>query len=301
MSTMAPRDLRGQRLIAVGLAVNVALATVKILAGIAGHSAALIADAAESMVDIAGSVVIWGGLRIASMPADEDHPYGHGKAEALAGLVVAMMVLAAGIAAGVNGVLALVHPGPTPRAYTLMVLVVVVAAKEVMFHVTRRAARKLDSGAVLVDAWHHRSDAITSLAAFAGISLAVWGGGRLYWADPVAALVASAIIVVNAVLLFGTPLHELMDAVPTEVVDTTREVAAAVPGVVHVEKVSGRKSGRRYWVDMHVWVDPQMTVSDAHALSHRVKDAVCAGVAGVADVLVHIEPWAPRGVEPPAS
>lgn len=273
-----------------GLCVNVLLASGKFGAGVAGHSTALIADGVESMVDIAGSVVILGGLHIASKPADEDHPYGHGKAEALAAMFVALMVFAAGGAVAVKAVLSLLNPGPPPHVYTLIVLVAVVFVKEGLFRLARGAARDLGSGAVLTDAWHHRADAITSLAAFVGISLTIWGGARVSWADSAAALVAAAIILINGVVLCRIPLHELMDAEPTQIVARARALAEAVAGVSDVEKVGARKSGRRYWVDMHVRVDPAMSVRDAHAVSHRVKDAIRAEMPGVADVLVHIEP-----------
>jgi cation diffusion facilitator family transporter len=281
---------RGQRLALWGLGVNVVLTCVKLAGGILGHSTALIADAVESMVDIAGSVVIWGGLHIASKPADRGHPYGHGKAEALAGLIVALMVLAAGVAVAVKAVMALMSPGPTPHAYTLILLVAVVFVKELMFRIVSRAAQDLESAAVLVDAWHHRSDAATSLAAFLGIAITIWGGKDYYWADPVAALLAAGIIAYNSIQLFRTPLHELMDAEPREIVERSRGLAEAVGGVRNVEKVTARKSGRLFFVDMHVRVDPQMSVREAHRLSHQVKDAVRAGMPPVADVLVHIEP-----------
>lgn len=287
--------MRGQRLAVTGLVVNVALAAGKLIAGLVGHSSALIADAVESMVDIAGSVVIWGGLHIAAKPADRDHPYGHGKAEALAALIVALLVLAAGVAVAVQAVSALLNPGPLPHKFTLVVLVAVVIIKEGMFRFVSRAAQDLDSGAVMVDAWHHRSDALTSLAAFLGISITILGGEEFRWADPAAALVAAGIILYNAVKLFLTPAHELMDAQPAHVVERARELARGVPSVENVEKVTARKSGRLYWVDMHIWVDPQMTVEQAHALSHQVKDAVRGGLPEIADVLVHVEPVRPAG------
>jgi cation diffusion facilitator family transporter len=291
---------RGQRLAIVGFGVNVLLAAGKLIAGVLGNSTALIADAVESMMDIAGSVVIWGGLYFAAKPADEDHPYGHGKAEAVAAMIVALMVFAAGLAVGVKAMLAMLYPGPPPAVYTLAVLVAVVALKEWLFRVVRKAGNELDSGAVLTDAWHHRSDAITSLAAFIGISVAIWGGASLYWADAAAALAAAAIILFNAGVLFRTPMQELMDAEQTHIVERARALAEGVTGVADVEKTVARKSGRRYWVDMHVRVDPVMSVREAHTLSHRVKDAVRGAMPRVADVLVHIEPASGAGVKPAA-
>lgn len=283
---------RGQRLAAAGLFLNLGLASIKLLAGIIGHSYALIADAVESMADIVGSAVIWGGLHIAAKPADQDHPYGHGKAEALAALIVAMMVVGAGVAIAVRAIGELITPSHVPAAFTLGVLVVVVVAKEAMFRITRRAGRETGSGAVHTDAWHHRADAITSLAAFVGISLSLYFNQPR--ADAAAALAASGIIVFNGLLLFRTPVHELMDKVPEDVVVRSRRAAAGVPGVIDVEKTAARKSGTRYWIDMHIHVDPGMTVRDAHAVSHRVKDEIRGRMPEVADVLVHIEPA--RGV-----
>jgi cation diffusion facilitator family transporter len=281
---------RGQRLAAIGLLVNIGLATIKLLAGLVGHSYALIADAVESMTDIVGSVVIWGGLHIARKPADENHPYGHGKAEALAALIVAAMVGAAGVGIAVKSVTEILTPRHAPARFTLVVLVVVVIVKEVLFRIVRRAGRETGSGAVHTDAWHHRSDAITSLAAFIGISIAIWGGPGYERADDVAALVASAVILFNAVVLVRTPVQELMDKAPEDVMAEARRIAEAVPGVADTEKIAARKSGTQVWIDMHVRVDPSMTVREAHALSHRVKDAIRTAMPRVADVLVHIEP-----------
>lgn len=285
---------RGQRLALVGLGANLALALIKLAAGIIGHSYALIADAVESMVDLAGSAIIFGGLRIAARPADEDHPYGHGKAEAVAALIVAMMVTAAGLGIAIKAVGELAAPQHTvPAAFTLWVLIIVVIVKETLFRLAHRAGRELGSGAMHTDAWHHRSDAITSLAAFIGIALARYGG--YHEADAIAALIASGIIIFNGIALFRTPVHELMDRVPEAAVDEARAVAAAVPGVILIEKTHGRKSGTRYWIDMHVQVDPAMSVREAHTLSHRVKDEIRARMPTVADVLVHIEPAPVRG------
>lgn len=279
---------RAQRLALTGLLLNIALALLKMIAGIVGNSNALIADAIESMVDLVGSAVIWGGLHIAAKPADENHPYGHGRAEAIAALIVAMMVFAAGLGIAVRAVDEVFNPSRPPAAFTLWVLVAVIITKETMFRLARRGARQIGSGAVKVDAWHHRADAITSLAALVGISLAVFGG--MAWADGAAALVASAIIMANGVLLFRIPMHELMDADAPEIVEQAGLIAASIPGIRNTHRVTARKSGLRYWVDMHIRVDPLMTVRDSHALGHRAKDEIRRQMPRVADVLIHIEP-----------
>jgi cation diffusion facilitator family transporter len=287
----APPDFsRGQRLAIAGLLATIGLATTKLIAGILGHSYALIADAMESMVDIVGSVVIWGGLHIASKPADEDHPYGHGRAETVAAMIVAFLVGSAGLAIGIKAVHQVLEPGPAPARFTLWVLIAVIVVKVAMFRFVRAAARETRSGAMHADAWHHASDAVTSVAALFGISAAIMGGPGYAWADGAAALVAACVIVLNGVLLVRAPLRDLMDTSPPDIVERALRTAAGVGGVANVQKVVARKSGVQYWLDMHVRVDPDMTVRDSHALAHRVKDEVRAVMPDVADVLVHIEP-----------
>src|ERR1044071_3040149 len=190
----APDTTKGQALAAVGLLLNLLLAVVKLITGLLGRSYALTADAVESMVDMVGSAVTWGGLRIAAKPADEEHPYGHGKAEALAALLVALMIGAAGVGIAVKAIAELVGPTPghVPRGYTLWVLLATIVIKGAVFIVMRNAARRSGSQAVKVEAFHQVSDAISSLAALVGVAAAVqWGIQR---ADDVAALVAAAIV-----------------------------------------------------------------------------------------------------------
>lgn len=278
------------RISLIGMVVNAVLAFAKLVAGILGHSYALVADGVESLADILSSLVVWGGLRIASIPADRDHPYGHGKAEPLAALVVSLMLLGAGIAIAVEAIREIITPHRAPAAFTLWVLLAVVCTKEVLFRVVRRVAGQVNSGAVLADAWHHRSDAITSVAAGVGISVALIGGPGYEPADDWAALVASAVILYNASRICVRPLRELMDAEPVEIVAQVREVAASVPGVAGIEKVFARKHGMKYWLDMHVEVDPQMSVRDAHLVAHAVKDRIRERLPAVQDVLVHVEP-----------
>jgi len=275
---------------AIGLLLNAGLALVKLLAGLLGNSNALVADAVESLADIFGSLVVWSGLRISARPADANHPYGHGKAEPLAALLVAMMLVGAGLGIAVQSIREISTPHPSPKAYTLGVLVGVVLVKELLFRYARRAARESASTALLADAWHHRSDALTSLAAAVGITIALLGGPGYAVADDWAALFAAGLILFNAYRLMRPPLHELMDAEPTEVVGQARAIAERVAGVDATEKIFARKHGTGFWIDMHVEVDPEMTVERAHAVAHDVKDAVCGAMPRVANVLVHIEP-----------
>ena len=294
---MADPDTSSQRTIRttlIGLAVNIGLATAKLVAGMLGHSYALVADAVESFSDMLGSFVIWGGLKYSSRPADDNHPYGHGKAEALAALVVAGLLGAAGVGIAVKSVHEIITPHHTPAWWTLLVLVVVVAVKEGMFRFAARVAKEESSTAVETDAWHHRADAITSVAAFIGISIALYGDHRGYtgWeqADDWAAILASLVIMWNGVSLARGPLAELLDQKPGEIPERSEAIARGVPGVFHVEKVHARKAGARIFVDMHVQVTPTITVHEGHIISGKVKAAIRKELPEVAGVLIHIEP-----------
>lgn len=279
-----------QRIALVGILVNALLAGAKLLAGILGNSFALVADAVESMADIAGSAVIWGGLRYGRRPPDEEHPFGHGKAEALAALAVGVLIILAGVGIAAEAIHQIRTPHEMPASFTLIVLVVVVVVKETMFRVTRRAAKGAASSAGHADAWHHRSDAITSALAFIGISIALIGGPEWAVADDWAALAASVAIGVNGVLLLREPYHELVDRNDASVATRCIQAAMSVEGITAVERCEARKTGRLYRVIMHAEVDPQMTVKDAHDLTGKVKDVVRREMPAVASVLIHIEP-----------
>jgi cation diffusion facilitator family transporter len=290
---MASRLKRGLFATFLGLAVNALLATVKLVAGIVGYSHALVADAVESFADIFSSLVVWRGLVVASQPADADHPYGHGKAEPIAAALVATMLLLAAAGIAFKSALEIFSPQRGPEPFTLLVLVGVVLVKEGLFRFVSREAGKLGSSAVFSDAWHHRSDAITSLCAAIGISVALIGGEGYEAADAVAAIVAAGIIAWNGWRLLRPALDELMDTSPSP--GLVREIgasAAAIPEVRRIEKCFVRKMGYHYFVDMHVEVDPHMTVLEAHEIAHRVKDHIRRQIPAVSDVLVHIEPAA---------
>lgn len=289
---MPPSRLkRSLRTTFLGLATNAVFAAVKMLAGIFGHSHALIADAVESMADVFSSLVVWRGVVVAEAPADEDHPYGHGKAEPIAAAVVSAMLLIAATWIVIGAFRAIVEPHEAPRPFTLIVLVAVIIIKESLFRFALREAVSVDSSVVATDAWHHRSDAITSFAAAVGIIISLAGGKGFESADDWAAIAAACVIAWNGWRLLRPALNELMDSSPNrEVVDRIRAVAEAVGGVVRVEKCLVRQMGYQYFVDMHVEVDAQMTVLRSHEIAHLVKDNVRAQVPRVRDVLVHIEP-----------
>lgn len=288
---MRERLAPGARLALVGVLLNTFLAVIKIAAGIFGHTYALIADGIESTLDIFGSLIIWGGLQIAAIPPDESHPYGHGKAEALATIVVALIVLAAAVGLAVQSVREILTPHHAPAPFTLVVLIAVVVCKELLFRKVVQAGSEIGSTAVQADAWHHRADAITSLAAFFGISIALIGGPGYEPADDWAALLACGIIAYNGYRLLMPAIHEVMDtAPPAHIIAQVRHVAAGVPGVVALEQCRTRKMGLEYYVDMHVEVDGEISVREGHSIAHAVKDEVRSAIPAVADVLVHVEP-----------
>jgi cation diffusion facilitator family transporter len=271
--------------------INVVLAAVKIVAGVIGHAYVLIADGMESAIDVAGSIVIWGGLTVAARPPDRTHPYGHGKAEPIAALVVAICVLAAAIGLAIESVREIRTPHHGPAPFTLAILVAVIVIKEFLFRYVNRIGQDLESTAVQTDAWHHRSDALTSGAAFIGISVALIGGERWQSADDWAALFACAVIAANGVRLALPAFQEIMDTAPGgKIVRSIHAVASSVPGVVEVEKCYARKMGLDYYVDLHVGVNGNISVHEGHEIAHRVKSAIQQSDSRVADVLVHIEP-----------
>src|SRR2546428_10235423 len=281
----------GARIALFGLAINIMLASVKMLAGFFGNAYVLIADGIESAMDVGGSIVIWGGLKVAARPPDRTHPYGHGKAEPIAAVIVAIGVLAAALGLTIQSVreIFLPHHGPAP--YTLVVLIVAVIIKEFLYRYVIRVGRKMESTAVKTDAWHHRIDAMTSIAAFIGISVALIGGEAWQSADDWAALFACALIGANGYRLLRPAFYEIMDTAPRgEIVDLVRKAAASVPGVIELDKSLVRNMGLNFYVDLHVEVDGNISVREGHQIAHAVKRAIQKNDPRIADVLVHIEP-----------
>lgn len=281
----------GARVALFGMVVNLIFAAVKIAGGLIGNAYVLIADGIESSLDIAGSLVIWGGLKFAARPPDRTHPYGHGKAEPIAAVVVALGVLAAATGLAIESVREILTPHHGPAPFTLAILVVVIVVKEILFRYVNRIGRDVESTAVQTDAWHHRSDALTSAAAFIGISVALIGGEGWQSADDWAALFACAVIAANGIRLLRPAFYEIMDTAPRgKIVRAICGVAGSVPGVVEVEKCRARKMGLDFYVDLHARVDGNISVHEGHAIAHRVKAAIQQSNPRVADVLVHIEP-----------
>lgn len=288
---------RGIRAAQVGVVINAALAAIKLAAGIVGHAYALVADAVESIADIFASMIVWGGLHISSQPADEDHPFGHGKAEALAAAVVALMLIGAAIMIALHSVQEIRTPHKTPAPWTLIVLVAVMAIKWILARRVRAVGESTGSMAVEADAAHHLSDAVTSAAAFIGISIAVIGArfaGGTGWeqADDWAALVAAFVIAYNGLVMLRGTIDDLMDRVPgKDVIAKIERAAHSVPEVMATEKLTARRSGTTYWVTLHVQAAPSLSLQEAHIVSGKVKSAIRRAVPKVEWVLVHMEPF----------
>jgi cation diffusion facilitator family transporter len=281
----------------IGVAVNAALAAIKILAGTFGNSYALIADGIESTSDIVTSLVVWGGLQLAARPADERHPYGYGKAEALAGVVAALAILAAAGTIAVQSVREIITPHHPPHWSTLVVLAAVVLTKESMARWVGRWGEAYDSSALHGDAWHHRADALTSLAAFVGISIALVGGKGYEPADDWAALLACAMIAWGGLRLLRHAVRDVLDrAPPAEFESQVRTIAGGVNGVLAIEKCRIRKSGLAYFVEIHVEVDGEASVRHGHDIASLVRQALTAAPLKIRDALVHIEPHGATGI-----
>ena len=282
---------RGTRVALIGVIASTFLAATKIAAGVIGNSFALVADGVESVLDIFSGLLVWGGLRVSALPQSERFPYGLGKAEPLASLVVSTALLLAAVGIAIGAAQAILGPQEVPESFTLLVLVGVLIAKESMFRVLSARGREIGSRALNTDAWHHRSDALTSLAAFIGISVALTAGEGFESADDWAALVACAVITFNGVRLFRASLREVLDVTaPGEIRDRVREIAQSVPGVDGVDLLRVRQSGLALWVDIHVEVEGEISVRAGHEIAHLVKDGLLDSDLRILDALVHVEP-----------
>ncbi|MBC9812252.1 cation transporter [Crocinitomicaceae bacterium CZZ-1] len=270
---------------------NASLAVIKGLAGFFGNSYALIADAIESTTDVFSSILVLFGIKYANRPADENHPYGHGRIEPLITFIVVAFLGASALIIAHESIKNIQTPHDLPKPWTLIVLGAIIIWKEISFQIVIRKSRQINSSSLKADAWHHRSDAITSIAAFIGITIALICGKGYETADDWAALLASGFILYNSYLIFRPALGEIMDEnTYEELIAEIRKIALTVDGVLGTEKCFIRKAGLNYLVDLHAIVDEDISVREGHEISHRLKDTLQAEIPEIGNVLIHIEP-----------
>ena len=270
---------------------NASLAIIKGLAGFFGNSYALIADAIESTADIFSSFLVLFGLKYASRPADKNHPYGHGRAEPLITFLVVGFLITSATIIAYESIKNIGTPHELPKIWTLFVLIPLIIWKEISFQLVIRKAKETNSSSLKADAWHHRSDAITSIAALIGISIALYFGNGYETADDWAALFASGFILYNSYKIFRPALGEIMDEhLYDDLVSDIRKVSLSCAGVVATEKCFVRKAGMKYHVELHAIVQADITVKFGHEIAHNLKDTLLNDIPQLGHVLIHIEP-----------
>jgi cation diffusion facilitator family transporter len=270
---------------------NTCLALIKGMAGFFGNSYALIADAIESTTDIFASFLVLFGIKYSNRPADKNHPYGHGRAEPLITFIVVGFLITSATIIAYESISNIQTAHDLPKPWTLLVLGAIIIWKEYSFRLVMRRSLETNSSSLKADAWHHRSDAITSVAAFIGISVALLLGKGYESADDWAALFASGFILFNAYLIFRPALGEIMDEhVYDGLIENIREVSHQVEGIIDTEKCFIRKAGMKYHVDLHAIVNATITVKEGHDLAHKLKDKLHKELPELGHVLIHVEP-----------
>jgi cation diffusion facilitator family transporter len=270
---------------------NTLLAIIKGLAGFFGNSFALIADAIESTTDIFSSTLVLLGLKYAKRPPDKNHPYGHGKIEPLITFLVVGFLISSALLIAHLSIENIRTPHKSPEAWTLIILGLIILWKEISYRIVIRKGKEIQSTSLRADAWHHRSDAITSVTAFIGITIAIVFGAGYETADDWAALAASGFILYNSYKIFRPALGEVMDENHHDgMIDEVRRIALTVNGIVDTEKCFIRKAGTKYHIDLHAVVDGNISVTKGHELSHHLKDALIENLPNLEQVLIHIEP-----------
>jgi cation diffusion facilitator family transporter len=281
----------GRRAAVLGIAVSGALAAIKIFAGIAGHSTSVLSDGLESAGDVFASGLVLLGLTLAAKPADEDHPYGHGRAETLSGLLVGLLLTAGGAVISFASLQHLGQIRPAPAAYVIWPLLISLVAKSSLAGFKFRYGRKLGSAALVADAWNDTMDCLSAGVALAGVGLALWDAASFLDADRYGGFLVGLIVISTGLRVARDTALQLMDTMPNEDLMTQiRAEAATVAGVRGVEKCFARKTGLRYHVDLHLEVDPNLTVRQSHEIAHAVRLRIRERLQWVADVLVHVEP-----------
>jgi cation diffusion facilitator family transporter len=270
---------------------NTCLAIIKGLAGFFGNSYALIADAIESTTDIFASFLVLFGIKYSNRPADKNHPYGHGRAEPLITFLVVGFLITSATIIAYESIINIGTPHQLPKPWTLIVLAAIIIWKEYSFRIVMKKSIQTNSSSLRADAWHHRSDAITSVAAFLGISIALILGNGYESADDWAALFASGFILYNSYLIFRPALGEIMDEhLYDDLIEQIRMISIQVDGIIDTEKCFIRKAGMQYHVDLHATVDSNITVKEGHDLAHKLKDTLREEIPELGHVLIHVEP-----------
>jgi len=299
MSSAKPLYHEAMKATLVGLVVNLILGIVKLVAGLLGGSFALISDAVNSLGDTLSSIVTLAALWYAQLPADEEHPYGHTRVEAVAGAYVAVLIVITALYIGGEAIARIGNEILVPPVWTLWIAGANILIKESLYWYNRAIGFRTGSIAIAASAWDHRSDALCSLAVLVGLGLVRWAGPAFSWADSAAALVVVGAILWSGGRLLFQSTGELLDPqADASFVDQIRRVAASVSGVRAVETLWVRKTGIEYLVDIHIQVDASMTVEAGHRIGHQVKYDLVNNFDRVKDVLVHLEPYYP--VLPPS-
>jgi cation diffusion facilitator family transporter len=274
----------------VGVGVNTTLFIGKLVVGVLGRSHAMVADALHTATDAFTSIGVYIGFKIAQKPPDAEHPYGHGRAESIAAKLVSFVLILGGLKVAFDSAMYIIHKDLCiPRAYTLIAAILSIVVKEWMFRYTYGIGRKIQSNSLMSDAWHHRSDALSSVAALIGI-----GGARLGFPilDPLAGIAVSIFVIKAGLRLFHTAYDELMDAaLPDETMELIKKYSVEIEGVKRVQDVKGRKMGIEIMIDMTIEVDRNMSVEDAHSITSKIKQNILKNVRGAKNVLIHVEPF----------
>ncbi|MGL1889461.1 MAG: cation diffusion facilitator family transporter [Reichenbachiella sp.] len=270
---------------------NTLLAIIKGIAGFFGNSYALIADAIESTTDIFSSLLVLFGLNYAKRPADKNHPYGHGRIEPLITFMVVAFLVTSATVIAYESIQNIQTPHKAPKSWTLFVLGGIILWKEISYRIVIKKSKETNSSSLKADAWHHRSDAITSVMAFVGISIAILFGKGYETADDWAALLASGLILYNSFLIFRPALGEIMDEhLYDDLIGEIRKEALKVSGILGTEKCFVRKTGMKYYVDLHAIVEGEISVKMGHDIAHQLKDHLIEKIPNIENVLIHIEP-----------
>ena len=281
----------GQKIALVSMIVSAVLAVLKIVTGVMASSTSVVADGLESAGDVLASGLVFLGLTLAAKPPDWNHPYGHGRAEILTGLIVGLMLVAAGFAISFHALLLVgaVHQAPAP--YAILPLIASIGIKGVMAGVKYRFGKKIGSAALAADAWNDAVDIISGIAALTAVSLTLYDPQRFLAADHYGGFAVGVIVIFTGLRVTRDTGLQLMDTMPDErMMRTIREVAGQVSGVEGVEKCFARKTGLQYHVDLHLEVDPEITVRSSHDIAEQVRTRIRRDLNWVADVLVHVEP-----------